>query len=99
MIVLIKFQTRAGDTHQFRVELLWGPPPVHGHQGLCGRGDAVAVQVKLALSVGIRARAPLGTGGDQAARPRTHLPTHRGTDAETAQATQPTSSVSSAQTQ
>lgn len=71
---------RAGGTHQFRVEFLRRPPPVHGHQGLRGRGGAVAVEVELAFSVGVRARAPLGAAGDEAAGPRIHLPMQRGHD-------------------
>lgn len=72
------FGGRAGGTHQFRVELLGRPPPVHGHQGLRGCGDAVAVEVKLALSVGVSARARLGAGGGEAAGPGKHLPMQRG---------------------
>lgn len=74
-----KFRARGGGTHQFRVELLGRPPPIHGHQGLCGRGDAVAIEVKLALTVSIGARASLGTGGNEAAGPRIHLPMQRAT--------------------
>lgn len=73
------FWGRAGGTHQFRVEFLRRPPPVHGHQGLCGCGDAVAIEVELALSFGIGARASLGAGGNEAAGPRIHLPMQRGT--------------------
>lgn len=70
---------KAGRTHQFGVELLGGPPPIHGHQGLCGRGDAVAVQVKLALPLGIGARVFLGAGGHKAAGPGIHLQAQTGT--------------------
>ena len=77
-----KFQARAGGTHQLRVEFLGGPPPIHGHQGLRGCGNTVAVQVELALSIGLGARASLRAGGDKAAGPRIHLPMQRGTDNE-----------------
>lgn len=70
---------KAGGTHQFRVEFLGGPPPIHGHQGLRGRGDTVAVQVKLALPLGIRAPVFLGAGGHEAAGPGIHLQMQTGT--------------------
>lgn len=71
--VLPQFWGRAKGAHQFGVEFLRRPPPVHGHQGLCGCGDAVAIQVELALSVRVGARASLGAGGNEAAGPRIHL--------------------------
>lgn len=73
------FQGKGRGAYQFWVEFFRRSPPVHGHEGLCGCGHAVAIEVEGALPVSIRAGASLGTGGDKAAGPRIYLSIERDT--------------------
>ncbi len=60
--------------YQFGVELLRGPPAVHGHQGLCGSGNPVIIEIELSVTVSLRAEsAALGTTGQHTALLRVHL--------------------------
>ncbi len=40
--------------YQFGVELLRGPPAVHGHQGLCGSGNPVIIEIEVSVTVSVR---------------------------------------------
>lgn len=64
--------------HQFWVELLGRTATVHGHEGLCCRGNAVVIEVELALAFAFWAQtAALWTAGQETAVLGVHLYTHR----------------------
>ncbi len=55
--------------YQFGVELLRGPPAVHGHQGLCGSGNPVIIEIEVSVTVSVRAEST----GQHTALLRVHL--------------------------